>query len=251
MGGAGDEKSDDFALFETFLDTHPNNPGIYLAGDDVAEEWASLLGAAAVSVRSTYMDFIFARGNHVTFGEPISPLVRAGVPGSYGVFDGGLHTFDFFAYGGCPAINDFDVMFAGANSRVEITYPNGFPTSGAVLAQATPNSAGTTARFVLGGFGYDFIRDDIVGGQLERCRFLAHVLTWFGNLLPMAIGINPVVYENALENAYPNPFNPTTTIGYSIAERSHVSLKIYNVAGQLIKTLVDEIQSPRAEESAE
>ncbi|MDH3216904.1 MAG: T9SS type A sorting domain-containing protein [Candidatus Krumholzibacteria bacterium] len=35
-----------------------------------------------------------------------------------------------------------------------------------------------------------------------------------------------------------------TTIRYSIKERAHVSLKIYNVAGQLVKTLVSQVQSP-------
>jgi subtilisin family serine protease len=50
------------------------------------------------------------------------------------------------------------------------------------------------------------------------------------------------VYINHLANNYPNPFNPTTTIEYSIKEKAHVSLKIYNVAGQLVKTLVNQAQ---------
>ena len=46
------------------------------------------------------------------------------------------------------------------------------------------------------------------------------------------------LYE--LSTNYPNPFNPTTTIGYSIPLASNVSLKIYNAKGQLVKTLVQE-----------
>jgi hypothetical protein len=60
-------------------------------------------------------------------------------------------------------------------------------------------------------------------------------------------GIAPSRCENRLENAYPNPFNPATTIRYSIASAGRVSLRIYNAAGQLVRTLVDEAQSPRAE----
>jgi flagellar hook assembly protein FlgD len=42
-----------------------------------------------------------------------------------------------------------------------------------------------------------------------------------------------------LAQNYPNPFNPSTTIKYSVKEKAHVSMKIYNVAGQLVRTLVN------------
>jgi len=48
----------------------------------------------------------------------------------------------------------------------------------------------------------------------------------------------------SLSQNYPNPFNPSTTIRYGIAERGHVSLRIYDIAGRLIRILVDEVQGP-------
>ena len=44
-----------------------------------------------------------------------------------------------------------------------------------------------------------------------------------------------------LSNNYPNPFNPSTNIRFSIAQSGNVSLKIYNVLGQLVKTIIDNV----------
>ena len=43
------------------------------------------------------------------------------------------------------------------------------------------------------------------------------------------------LYPNA-----PNPFNPTTTIRYSLRARQQVSIRIYDVGGRLVRTLVNE-----------
>ncbi|MGB4309572.1 MAG: carboxypeptidase regulatory-like domain-containing protein [Candidatus Cloacimonadaceae bacterium] len=48
----------------------------------------------------------------------------------------------------------------------------------------------------------------------------------------------PVV-ATALNGNYPNPFNPETTIRYSVKEAGRVKLEVYNIKGQLVRTLVD------------
>jgi hypothetical protein len=48
-----------------------------------------------------------------------------------------------------------------------------------------------------------------------------------------------IIKEYALEQNYPNPFNPTTTIHYQIPNAGHVTLRIYDILGREVATLVD------------
>jgi len=66
-------------------------------------------------------------------------------------------------------------------------------------------------------------------------------IVWVQTVESVSTGIHdevnrPVVYE--LKGNYPNPFNPTTNIVYQIPEQAEVSLKVYNVTGQLVSTLL-------------
>ena len=61
--------------------------------------------------------------------------------------------------------------------------------------------------------------------------------TIMGELLDVAVTIIPDEYT--LERAYPNPFNPVTTLSFTLPTESEVALSIYNLQGREVTTLID------------
>ena len=65
--------------------------------------------------------------------------------------------------------------------------------------------------------------------------------SWFAG--PVSVAGNKRTPLSLFPNQ-PNPFNPVTTIPYSIAEAGPVTLSVYNLQGQLVRTLAQEIAQP-------
>ena len=67
----------------------------------------------------------------------------------------------------------------------------------------------------------------------------------YGNLSLVGVDDdNEVPKEFSLSQNYPNPFNPTTNIGFRIAKFGFVSLKVFDVLGREVATLVNEEKQP-------
>ena len=67
----------------------------------------------------------------------------------------------------------------------------------------------------------------------------------YGNVMELSTGSATVLDEGAIVTSleltqnYPNPFNPSTTINYNVDASGMVSLKVYDIMGRLVRTLVE------------
>lgn len=153
-----------------------------------------------------------------------------------------------FTNTGFTAIQSPPVAYAYADSQHwdETTY---VLPSNAVFVEATLYYQATTKEYV------EFLRDENVtntAGQVLYDLWVAQ-----GRAAPVAmahdtvsVSSNPTgiadtpQYKNALYAAHPNPFNPSTRIPFELKGRGQVFIQIYDVAGRLVRTLVNESKSP-------
>ena len=93
-------------------------------------------------------------------------------------------------------------------------------------------------------FGFSWMSiTDVDGGvtPLMRNDIFNDIYLWFNGIPNTNITDSEIPKAYKLAQNFPNPFNPATTINFDIRKKGHVSLKIYNVAGQLVKTMVNEV----------
>jgi hypothetical protein len=104
---------------------------------------------------------------------------------------------------------------------------DGIPDDWEIANGLNRNNPGD-ASLDLDGDGYTNIEDYVNGLLLD------------GEGTTTATGKDDgVPSDYVLNQNFPNPFNPSTTIGYTLAEDSHVKLAVYDVLGQDVVTLVD------------
>ncbi len=139
-----------------------------------------------------------------------------------------------------PAIT-YDLVVVRTGTHVPIGKLNGVTNT--ILARLPePGNISAVAEWSLTGLEngvYEWrlraVDAAYVGSEIAIGEFSIGVVL-------VAEEVNNIPKEYGIEQNFPNPFNPTTTIRYSIPEDGLVTLKIYNAIGQEITTLINEIK---------
>lgn len=177
------EKSPDAQVLAEFLRLNDRRGGLYISGDDVASELATLSGAGAADLRR-FINYTVADDNHVDMGVGINPAVQGTVGSMFYEYP---NADIMVAYGGCPEINSFDVIVAQGNAKEEANYfrdgpaPSGTGTSSAIISQRTRNDLGYEQGVVLSGFSFHYIRNIGPGFVPSRYLHLDRIIDWLEN----------------------------------------------------------------------
>jgi hypothetical protein len=229
---------------KTFLDTGGH---LFSTGDVVS----SFLGAAGSNADSTinflgpYFGTAFTNAADITTDSKrlnvvgVTGTSMAGVTlGLYGECPGLRHTFNRVVQAtGTPGINSTSTLMtyqasdAADNGRAAMIKN----------VRIVGNGVAINTAFDIGCLLNDASRACVLNRAFTSDFGLP--ATSFTGCVPN--GVDAPVIANSrfgfeLAQARPNPFSDATTIAFSIPNRSHVQIEVYNILGQRVRTLVNE-----------
>jgi glycosidase len=145
--------------------------------------------------------------------------------------------------------NTFSITALGSAKRISINHPT---MNVIIIGNFNVVASDINPNFQNTGWWYDYFTGDSINVtntqeniNLQPGEFRIYTTVKLPTSEPNIINEiektdDVIVTDFSLDQNYPNPFNPTTNIEFRIADREFVSLKVYDILGREIKTLVKE-----------
>jgi len=243
-GTVDSDQSHDCQMLIDWMSLSTHEVGLWVCGDDIAYDLDRLTSTEALSLLSTWcgVDFVatsyYRKTGGLTGGGRVNPLITGDADS--GVFTPGGVPETFYLYGGCGIINEFDCLEKTTDSKYALRYPiYGTEQYYCGISNVKTNSASQTVRTMWFGFSFMYVRDDVIAPPADRFKLASEVFAWMNNDIQPSITPAETPKSYKLAQNFPNPFNPSTSIKFDMKAKGLVTLKVYNVARQLVRTLVN------------
>ncbi|MBN1163518.1 MAG: T9SS type A sorting domain-containing protein [Candidatus Krumholzibacteriota bacterium] len=247
-GVTGIDKSPDIQTLIEWMDISDHQTGLWICGDNIAEELITSGSPAG-------MELLYRCGVEFVFGDYLqftgsencccTEVYPAPSPGIFDAYPGVP-----FYIGRPPECNSFDMLDKTPPADYALQYWDfeGNPYYAAIQNEDV-NPGGNAIYTMWFGFSFMHILDagEMIA-PLVRNEIMAQVMLWMGTPVNMDITGEEIPQVNLLVQNFPNPFNPSTMIRFSLKDRGRVSIRIYDVTGRLIETLLDEFRDAGAYE---
>ena len=235
--------ADDIGLLTAWLEL--GGRGLFLTGDNLISDLAGSGSAAA--------DFLTDHVGVELVSEDIKPLINGQSVPTVVVEPANpvFATVDtWLAYGGCRNFNthnEFDAVqvLPGAERLAQFTDSAGSGDVYSYSAATLYDNPTTSSTVISLPYDFMFVFDDpnepdkAQAGLSVRARLLLDILVYMH--MPLSPYLVPVIPSEPFTTyLYPNPFNPVTRIEYNMPRTGHLGIKVYNLRGELVRTLVDE-----------
>jgi hypothetical protein len=223
----GNDKSDDLTLFAQWQQL-PGTRRAAFFGSDIANSLRFTVEGTSFLNWQLGSEWV-ADDVRDAIGGQFAPRVEPAAPG--------LIT-EFVASGGCPNIADFDHVtpFGTGYEAWRFLDTGGAPIAGAPAAVMNEHANGFNVLFPI---AYDRIEQGLGRRILPspRALLIQELFERIYYCIVQPCTDAPPAREPVALSVAPNPFNPTTTVKFTAAIGSRGSVKIYNLRGELVRTL--------------